>query len=121
MKRFILALLIITPYLTKAQGHTIGIGAGIDLFGLSANVNYQYTYKLLNIKTKIAYIPQGLYYIPNKSFVNDYYLGIQTQEGKKVILSINTGITLLHVPIQNYYSEISDQVNPIQNFNFYSL
>jgi hypothetical protein len=117
MKQIIILLLITFPFLTKAQGHAIGVGAGIDLFGVSANINYQYTYKLLNFKTKISYIPQGLYYIPNKSFVNDYFLGIHTKEGKKVLLSINTGVTLLYTGSSAYSSEINDQANPIQNFN----
>ena len=117
MKKVIILLLIIFPLLAKAQGHALGVGAGIDLFGVSANINYQYTYKLLNFKTKIAYIPQGLYYIPNKSFVNDYFLGIHTKEGRKVLLSVNTGVSLLYTASSPYNNEISDQANPIQNFN----
>ncbi|MES2512504.1 MAG: hypothetical protein V4580_00095 [Bacteroidota bacterium] len=116
MKKITLMLLMMMPLINRAQGHAVGVGAGIDVFGFSANMNYQYTYKLLNIKTKIAYIPQGLFYVPNNSYVNDCFLGIHTKEGKRVLLSINTGVTFLFIG-SRMDSEISSQANPIQNFN----
>ena len=39
------------------------------------------------------------------------------KEGKKVLLSVNTGVTLLYTSPSLYNTQISNQANPIQNIN----
>lgn len=96
-----------------AQKHYLGLGAGISSFEPLVYVNYQFNYKLLSAKTKLAVLPAGRY-ADAWSILNDYYVGINSNTDKRHTFALNVGISLF----KPNGDEINAQANPIANFEY---
>lgn len=116
MNRLFVLLFLLISFFIKAQEHSIGSSVGLSMFGIPVSLNYQFSFKSFNTKSKITYFPVGLY-APNNSLTNDYFVGIKTKDNKPVILYFNSGVSILHAPQSQYFNSVSDQVNPIQNLS----
>ncbi len=97
MKRIFVLLFLLVSLFIKAQDHSIGSSTGVSIFGIPVSLNYHFSYKLFNTKSKITYYTIGLY-APNNSVTNDYFIGIKTKENKHVMLYFNSGVSILHAP-----------------------
>lgn len=121
MRKIAGILFILISFCIKAQDHAIGLGTGISSLGIPPiNLNYQFSYNALNTKAKITYFPFPLYVSNGNIFTNDYFIGIKTKEDKPVGVSFNFGASYLFIFNPIPYSDISNQLNPVFNFNFYA-
>lgn len=118
MRQLIVLIVLVFSSQLKAQNHVAGAGAGfISVYEFSTYISYQFSYKWLNSKTKLSFVPFTRYG-SSWSLINDYYIGIKTTENKKNILSFNIGASILYPKKGKYISDIEQQINPIVNLSY---
>lgn len=117
MKKVIIILFLVYSSNLTTQTHTLGIGTGYSTFDIPIYTNYNFGYKLLNVRTKVVVLPLGLY-ANSYSMFNDYYIGINTGSEKQNIFSVNIGVSLFFPKYTEYGNDIKQQVNPILNLNY---
>ena len=105
MKKLLIILFSSVNVYIIAQSHTVGLETGICSFGPLTSVNYQYGFKILNVKAKLTLIPVELFSLDSGPVINDYYVGIKTNENQRNIVQLNVGASIT-----------TSEINPIINF-----
>lgn len=115
MRYLVIVVLCVFSKAILAQKHYLGLGAGISSFEPPVYINYQFNYKLLCAKTKLAFLPFG-FSSETWGFSNDYYIGIKSNTDKRNTFALNAGVSLFK-PGKDGFG-VKQQANFIANFEY---